>query len=88
MTPPHRHAAQQRVLAQLLRYSTIRREAADKVDALIREAVGLGIPQTQVANVAGLTQASISRLVKRPPAGSIGRGRRSRATTGAGGGTV
>lgn len=83
LTPRQSH-----VMEELLRYSTIQRDAGQKVDSLIREAVHLGVPQTAVALVAGTTQASVSRLLARARTDRSGRRRRSAATTGAPGGTV
>lgn len=83
-----REAEQTHVLHKLLRTATLQRESLAERDSLIREAVRLGVPQTQVANIAGITQASVSRLVKRPRTDRSGRGRRSAAGTGAGGGTL
>ena len=83
LTPRQSH-----VMEELLRYANVQREAGQKVDALIREAVTLGVPQTAVALVAGTTQATVSRLVARPKRDRSGGRRVSRAKTGAGGGTL
>lgn len=88
MTEPAGTPRQRHVLAELLRFSTVKRQAGERVDALIREAVQLGVSQTAVAAVAGVDQATVSRLVNRAPTARARRGRRSAATTRAHGGTV
>lgn len=83
LTPRQSH-----VMEELLRYATVQREAMVKVDELIREAVTLGVRQTAVALVAGVSQSHVSRLVSPPDRPDTPRRRRSRRTAGAPGGTV
>ena len=83
LTPRQTH-----VMEELLRFATIRREAEQQVDSLIRQAVRLGVPQTAVALVAGTTQATVSRRVARPKRDRSGGRRVSRPTAEAPGGTV